>query len=106
MKGYLITLNLFYIRCNNFIYILTINEKRCIFMANARTFYFKTDQRVDVDVEEECLKRKMAEKYDLNITMTVYQIENWRKYIRFWFRMSGMSQRPLIVLIILNRKVI
>lgn len=34
---------------------------------------------------EECLKSKMAEKYDLNITMIVCRIGRWRKYIRFWF---------------------
>lgn len=34
---------------------------------------------------EECLKGKMAEKYNLNITMIVCQIEKWRKYIRYWF---------------------
>ena len=34
---------------------------------------------------EECLKSKMAEKYNLNITMIVCQIEKWHKYIRYWF---------------------
>ena len=63
---------------------LTFNEKKCI-MANAKTFCFKTNQRIDA--EEGCLKSKMAEKYDLNITMTVCQIEKLRKYIRYWFLM-------------------
>lgn len=35
---------------------------------------------------EECLKSKMAEEYNLNITMIVCQIEKWRKYIRCWSR--------------------
>lgn len=32
----------------------------------------------------ECLKSKMAEKYTLSITMIVYQIEKWHRYIRHW----------------------
>lgn len=35
---------------------------------------------------EECLKSKMAEKYNLNITTIVCQIEKWPKYIRCWCR--------------------
>jgi hypothetical protein len=65
-------------------------------MANAKTFCFKTNQRVEV--EEECLKSKMAEKYELNITMTVCQIEKLRRYISCWFPMFPMhlkSQNPL-----------
>lgn len=38
---------------------------------------------------EECLKSKMAEKYNLNITMIVCQIEKWRKYIRYWFPLKS-----------------
>lgn len=71
---------------------MIFDEKECI-MPNAKAFCFKTNQKVDV--EEECLKSKMAEKYDLNITMTVCQIAKLRKYIRYWFLM-----------IILKRKVI
>lgn len=33
---------------------------------------------------EGCLKSKMAEKYTLNITMIVWQIEKWHRYIRHW----------------------
>jgi hypothetical protein len=54
-------------------------------VANGKIFCFKTNQRIDA--EEQCLKSKMAEKYDLNITMTVCQIEKLRKYIRYWFLM-------------------
>ncbi len=54
-------------------------------MSYAKAFCVKTNQRVDV--EEECLKSKMARKYDLSITMTDCQIEKLRKYIRYWFLM-------------------
>jgi hypothetical protein len=65
--------------------------------ANAKNICFKTSQRVDVEVEEECLKSKMAKKYDLNITMSVCQIEKFRKSIRYWC---------LCLMIILKREVI
>ena len=73
---------------------LTFSEKNCnILNANAKTFCFKTSQRIEV--EEECLKSKMAEKYVLNITMTVCQIEKLRKYIRYWFQMFRVGKSPL-----------
>jgi hypothetical protein len=81
--GYTLFLNHFHIQCINCINKLTFNEKNCILMTNAKTFCFKR-KRV-VEVEEECLKSKMVEKHDLNITMTVCQIEKLRKYIRYWF---------------------
>ena len=60
-------------------------------MGDARTFCFKTNQ--GIDVEEECLKSKMAEKYDLNITMRVCQIENLRKSMRYWFLMIMITKK-------------
>lgn len=84
MIGCPIPLHFFHIKCVNRIISLTFNEKNCK-MANAKTFCFKRNQRIDA--EEECLKSKMVEKYDLNITMTVCQIEKLRKYIRYWFLM-------------------
>jgi hypothetical protein len=84
MTGCPIFLHFFHIECINRIILLTFNEKKCT-MANAKTFCFKTNQRIDS--KEECLKSKMAEKYDLNITMTICQIEKLRKYIRYWFPM-------------------
>ena len=38
---------------------------------------------------EECLKSKMAEKSNLNITMIVCQIEKWHNYIRYWFPLKS-----------------
>jgi hypothetical protein len=84
MIGFPTSLRFFHIKCINRIISLTFNEKKCT-MANAKTFCFKTNQRIDVG--EECLKSKMTEKYDLNITMTVCQVEKLRKYIRYWFLM-------------------
>ena len=84
MLGHLIFLRFFHIQCINHIILLLFDEKKCI-MTNAKTFCFKTNQRVDV--EEECLKSKMAKKYELSITMTDCQIEKLRKYIRYWFLM-------------------
>jgi hypothetical protein len=79
---------------------LTFSDKKCILISNAKTFCFnsKTNQMVEVEeVKEECLKSKMAEKYDLNITMRVCQIEKWHKYINYWF---------LMIMIIGKREVI
>lgn len=79
---------------------LTFSDKNCILTSNAKTFCFnfKTNQMVEVkEVKEECLKSKMAEKYDLNITMPVWQIEKWCKYINYWF---------LMIMIIAKREVI
>ena len=90
--GHLINLHFFHIKCVNSIISLTFNEKKCK-MVNAKTFCFKTNQRIDV--EEECLKSRMAEKYDLNITMNVCQIEKLRKYIRYWF-LTQIQKRKVI----------
>ena len=74
--------------------VLTFGVKNYnILNANAKTFCFKTNQRIEV--EEECLKSKMAEKYGLNITMTVCQIKKLHKYIRCWFRISRSFQSLL-----------
>ena len=61
--------------------LLTNDMKRYIYKANGETLGFETIQKT----EEECLKSKMTEAYNLSITMTVCQIEKWRKYIRCWF---------------------
>ncbi len=84
MISFPILLHFFHIKCINRMILLTFKEKKCK-MANAKTFCFKTNQRIDA--EEECLKSRMREKYDLNITMTVCQIEKLRKYISYWFLM-------------------
>jgi len=89
----------FHFQCKKSFKILTFNDKKCILIANAKTFCFnfKTNQMVEVKkVEEECLKSKMAGKYDLNITIRVCQIEKWRKYINYWF---------LMIMIIAKREV-
>ena len=51
-----------------------------ILNANDETLCFETIHRA----EEECLKSKMTEKSDLNITMIVWQLERWCKHIRCW----------------------
>ena len=84
MIGRPILLFFFHVKCINYIISLTFNEKKCT-MVNAKIFCFKTNQRIDD--EEECLKSKIVEKYDLNITMTVCRIEKLLKYIRYWFLM-------------------
>jgi hypothetical protein len=94
MIGFLISLRFFHIRCINNIISLTFDEKKCK-IENAKTFCVKTNQRVEVDVEEECLKSKMAKKYDLNITMTVCQIEKLRKSIRYWFLMIILKREVI-----------
>jgi hypothetical protein len=95
MIGCLISLHFFHIKCVNCIILLTFNEKKCT-MSNAKTFFFKTNQGINVEeVEEECLNTQMAEKYDLNITMTVCQIEKWHKYIRYWFLMITLKRKGI-----------
>jgi hypothetical protein len=66
---------------------LTFIMKNCnILDAGKKNICFKTNQKAKVEVEEECLKSKMelVKKYDLNITMTVFQIKTLRKYIICW----------------------
>ena len=55
---------------------------------------------------EECLKRKMTEKYTLSITMIVCQKEKWYRYIRHWsllksspyFQLKQVRIRRMILL--------
>ncbi len=88
MIGKPIWLNFFHIQCEKYTIPLTFNEKKCT-MANAKTFCFKGNQRFEfeVEAEKECLKSKMAEKYSLNIIMTVCQIEKLPRFIKYWFLM-------------------
>ncbi len=94
--GCAIFLYFFYIRCKNCIKILTYNRKKCILTLDEQIFCFKTNQMDDVEaVEEECLKSKMAEKYESSTTMTVYQIEKLRKYTRYWFLMLVVKKEVI-----------
>ncbi len=59
---------------------LTSDVEEYILNANDETLCFKTIHRA----EEECLRSKMTKKSVLNITMIVWQLERWRRHIRFW----------------------